>query len=144
MRRTPRLGVRDSMLAFGCESVLLVEDEPDLLAILGDLFEDDGLETHRASSGAQALAMLRAGLRPDIAFVDLLMPGMRGEELVAAIRSDPALRDMKVAVMTAKRMKWEVLREVGADDVVEKPFSLERLNEVLASLCRKPRTGTAD
>jgi CheY-like chemotaxis protein len=123
------------MLDLGCESVLLVEDEPDILALLGDLFEDEGLATSRAASAEEALALLRRGLRPDLILLDLVMPGMSGDELLRLLQDHPDWRKIPVAVMTGNRGGFEELRRLGADDVVEKPFSLERLNEVLGQLC---------
>lgn len=125
------------MLDHGCKSVLLVEDEPDLLAILGDLFEDDGLSTTRAANAQEALAALRGGLRPDLILVDLVMPGMNGDAFVRAVRKMPEVRSASIAVMTAHRGGFEILRAEGADEILEKPFTLERLNEVVERLCRK-------
>ena len=131
------VGVTGSLLLHGCKSILLVEDEPDLLALLGDLFEEDGLETTRAASAEEALAAIAAGLRPDLVLVDLVMPGMNGDALVRELRAMPDLRRTPIAVMTARRGGFEILREGGADEVLEKPFTLERLNEVVSKLCRK-------
>jgi CheY-like chemotaxis protein len=134
--------MRESLLLHGCRSVLLVEDEPDLRAILGDLFEEEGLATTRAASAEEALAALRGGLVPDLVLVDLVMPGMKGDELLKLVRETPAWRAIPVAVMTAKRTGFELLRALGADDVLEKPFTLERLNEVMSGLCVRSSTGT--
>jgi CheY-like chemotaxis protein len=127
--------VSPSIRDLGCESVLIVEDEPDILGLLGDMFEDEGLETSRASSATQALKLLRGGLRPDLILLDLVMPGMNGDELLEVLRQDRELCAIPVAVMTGNRGGFEELLERGANDVLAKPFSLERLNEVLAHLC---------
>jgi CheY-like chemotaxis protein len=131
-----------TLLIHGCKRVLLVEDEPDLRAILAELFAEDGLEVLAAASGEEALAALRGGFVPDLVLVDLVMPGMGGDELVAALRASADWRRLPVAVMTAKRSGFELLRALGADDVIEKPFTLERLNEAMASLCRRSSTGS--
>jgi CheY-like chemotaxis protein len=133
--------MRRRLLDHGCDSVLLVEDEPDILTLLGDLFEEEGLATTRAASAEAALELLRGGLAPDLVLLDLLLPGMRGDELLRILREDPAWRGIPVAVMTGDRRGFDRLRRLGASEIVEKPFSLERLNEVVAGLCAK-RTGT--
>jgi CheY-like chemotaxis protein len=130
------------MLDLGCKSVLLVEDEPEILGILGDMFEDEGLETTRAASAEQAIALLRAGVKPDLVLVDLGLPRMGGDEFVALLRESPEWREIPAAVMTGDRTGFEELRRFGADDVLHKPFSLERLNEVMSRLCARSRTGT--
>jgi CheY-like chemotaxis protein len=130
------------MRDLGCEHILLVEDEPDILAVLGDMFEEEGIRTSRASTAEQALALLRGGLRPDLVLADLGLPGMTGDELLAVLDQDEAWRDIPVAVMTGDRAGFEELRRIGADEVLHKPFSLERLNEVMARLCARRSTGT--
>jgi CheY-like chemotaxis protein len=130
------------MRDLGCEHILLVEDEPDILAVLGDMFEEEGIRTSRASTAEQALALLQGGLRPDLVLADLGLPGMTGDELLAILDQDEAWREIPVAVMTGDRAGFEELRRIGADEVLQKPFSLERLNEVMARLCARRSTGT--
>jgi CheY-like chemotaxis protein len=130
------------MRDLGCEHILLVEDEPDILAVLGDMFEEEGIRTSRASTAEQALALLQGGLRPDLVLADLGLPGMSGDELLAILDRDEAWREIPVAVMTGDRDGFEELRRIGADEVLHKPFSLERLNEVMARLCARRSTGT--
>ena len=134
--------MRRPILELGCESLLLIEDEPDILAILGDMFDDEGLTTARAPTAEAALALRRGGLLPDASLVDLVMPGMNGDEFLELLQESPAWRDIPVAVMTGNRTGFQELRRRGAADVLEKPFSLERLNEVLAGLCARRRSGT--
>lgn len=80
--------------------VLAVDDEADALAFLEALFVDEGFEFIRASTGAQALAMIRT-LRADVVIVDYRMPAMNGLEFCELLRSDHELREIPIIIYTA-------------------------------------------
>jgi len=118
----------------GCPVVLLVDDDPDMRSTIGDALEGLGVEVIHARDGAEAVAMLRAGLRPQLALVDLMMPRMTGEQFARTVR----------------RWRWTLpIASMSAGDgalappLVEchlrKPFALEALERLVQRYCPECR-----
>jgi CheY-like chemotaxis protein len=84
--------------------VLAVDDEPDALEYLRELIVGEGFDFVAAKSGLEALAICRER-RPDVAIVDVMMPGMTGFELCDLLRSDIACRDLPIIVNSAYETK---------------------------------------
>lgn len=103
-------------------TILAVDDEPINTKILSGLL-GDSYRVITASSGEQALALARAE-RPDLILLDLIMPGMDGNEVFAALKADPALEDTPVIFITAQDdPKYESLGLAqGAADYISKPI----------------------
>jgi signal transduction histidine kinase len=118
----------------GRATVLVVDDEPDMRRFLVSVL---GAE-HRvlqAADGLAGLASARADL-PDLALLDLMIPGMDGLELCKALKSDERTRNIKVVLLTARtdeQSKLTALRH-GADDFLTKPFSTTEVKTRLANL----------
>lgn len=107
--------------------VLVVEDNQDMREFICRVLEPDA-QTRTADNGQAALAAIRERM-PDLILTDMMMPVMTGEELIAALRQDEALRDLPVILLTAKadeETKLNLLVE-GAQDYVLKPFSIDEL-----------------
>ena len=102
--------------------ILIVDDHPINVLILGDLLEDD-YQVATASSGEEALARM-SEFAPDLILLDVMMPGIDGYELCRRIRRTPTSSHAKVIMVSAKAMPAE--REhglkAGADDYITKPF----------------------
>jgi len=100
--------------------------------------EQAGFEVRVAANGDQALE-LAASFRPDLVLLDIMLPKKSGYEVCQRLKSDPATRDMKVVMVSAKGRDVEVAKgvELGADAYVVKPFSTRELvakvREMLAS-----------
>jgi CheY-like chemotaxis protein len=108
--------------------ILVVDDNLPLLENIAECLEGEGFEVTVASSGAAALARLTEALPPDVALVDLMMPGLAGEALLAQVRAAPGcgrIRLVLITGMTPGRGKS------GADAVLEKPFGVDRLLETV-------------
>ncbi|AZQ69203.1 response regulator [Silicimonas algicola] len=106
------------------ETILLVEDDPDIREIVALSLEAlGGFSVVSCSDGEEALRELRH-CRPDLVLLDWMMPGMNGGETLAAMRREELLGDTPVAFMTAKTRPHEVERimELGACAVITKPF----------------------
>ncbi|HLB16234.1 MAG TPA: response regulator [Burkholderiales bacterium] len=118
--------------------VLIADDEPNIVASLEFLMEQAGFEVRVAANGEQALE-LAASFRPDLVLLDIMLPKRSGYEVCQRLKSDPATRDMKVVMVSAKGRDVEVAKgvELGADAYVVKPFSTRELvakvREMLAS-----------
>lgn len=81
--------------------LLVVEDDPEFRAALEDMLAGDGYDVVLASHGAEAIALFEAGARPDAVLVDLLMPGVVGQELLEYLRAHEELRAIPVAIVSA-------------------------------------------
>lgn len=119
-------------------SVLIVDDEPNIVLSLEFLMRQAGYDVRVARDGDAALAAV-AERAPDLVLLDVMMPGRDGYEVCQAIRANPACARTRIVMLTARSR--EVEREkgiaLGADDYVTKPFStralVERVREMLAS-----------
>lgn len=103
-------------------SVLVVDDQPANLQLVGSQLAAAGFDVMPARSGAQALARIQAQ-RPDLMLLDLLMPEMDGFEVLARLRADPQLAALPVIVLTALQQRELLERafEAGAVDFLTKP-----------------------
>jgi CheY-like chemotaxis protein len=107
-------------------SILCVDDDPDIrtIAVMA-LGLDSAIAVRAASSGAEALALLdEPGWRPDAVLLDVMMPGMDGPAVLAAIRARGDGATLPVIFMTARARKADVdaYRDLGAIGVIVKPF----------------------
>jgi DNA-binding response OmpR family regulator len=104
-------------------TVLLVDDEPTILEVVGRYMERAGYETHRAADGSEALR-LAAQHRPDLVVLDLMLPGIDGIEVMRQLHGAPGPR-IAVILLTARGEESDRLVGLrqGADDYVVKPFS---------------------
>ena len=121
--------------------VLLIEDEPNIAEAIRFLLSRDGLRVSHAAEGIAALGMLRQD-PPDLVILDHMLPGLSGLEILTAIRSNAASRDLPVMMLTARGRDREMAERAGADRFMTKPFSnAEILSEVRAMLARGPGRG---
>lgn len=110
------------------ESVLIVEDDEDILQLLEYNFQNAGFDVTTASDGLDALAKLRRQ-RPDLVLLDIMLPGADGFEVCKSIKRDPKTAQVPVIMLTARGEEVDriVGLELGADDYVVKPFSPREL-----------------
>lgn len=108
---------------------LLVEDNPDMLAYLKQLFEENDYSVITATDGEQALNAISGDKLPDIIVSDVMMPGVDGTELCRRIKTDLLTVHIPVILLTAKVGSQNSLKgfEFGADAYIEKPFDPEAL-----------------
>ncbi len=109
-------------------SVLVVDDEPNIVLSLEFLLKQAGFRVRMASNGEAALAAI-AEDPPDLVLLDVMIPGRDGYAVCQAIRANPAWQGVRVLMLTAKGS--EIQREkglsLGADDYITKPFSTREL-----------------
>lgn len=108
-------------------SILVVDDEREIVRALYRALKAHGYNVHTASNGEEAVEAA-ATLRPDLVLLDLLLPGMSGLEVCRRVRAASNVPIIVLSVKDAERDKVEAL-DLGADDYVAKPFGIE---EVLA------------
>ena len=109
--------------------VLVADDDDDILLLVTMRLQRDGFIVISARNGEDALALAQQQ-RPDIAVLDIGMPGLDGLEVLQRIRADDDLRGMRVLLLTAKAQESDVRRgyDAGADAYVRKPFSPAELS----------------
>jgi DNA-binding response OmpR family regulator len=106
------------------QSILVAEDERNLVEALSFLMQRAGYEVHIARDGPATVEMV-GRLSPDLVLLDIMLPGFDGFEVVEAIRRVPGGRRPRIVMLTAKgheRDRRKAL-ELGVDDYVTKPFS---------------------
>jgi DNA-binding response OmpR family regulator len=113
-------------------TVLVVDDEPDVLLLCRVNLEFEGYEVIEAADGEQAMVQVQAH-RPDVVLLDVMMPKMDGWQVLAAIKADETLADIPVVMLTAKVQDQDQIRgwSQGAADYITKPFSPLALSQVL-------------
>jgi CheY-like chemotaxis protein len=115
--------------------VVLVDDDPDLRKLVKLTLEfTAGWEVEVAADGAEGIEAVRAH-RPDVAVVDLMMPGMDGYEVCERLKGDPETAAIPVVFLTARKELDEArVKELGVAGVVIKPFEPDELAEELLRL----------
>lgn len=112
----------------GPRSILIVEDEADLVEMLCFNLEREGYHCRRARDGAAGLAEIRQR-RPDLIILDRMLPNLSGDELAAQVHRDPQLAGIPIIMLTAKADEADELVgfALGVDDYIAKPFSMKNL-----------------
>ncbi len=104
--------------------ILVVDDEPFILKSLAFVLKKEGFDVDTAANGIEALEIIEHR-KPDLIFLDVMMPKMNGLELCKKMKDDPQLKDIYVIILTAKGQESD--REkgmmIGADEYMTKPFS---------------------
>jgi DNA-binding response OmpR family regulator len=110
------------------KTVLIVDDEPNIVISLEFLMEQAGYQVKLASNGEEALKAV-AEFMPDLVLLDVMLPLKSGFEVCQKIRENSAWKDIKVIMLSAKGRDLEVSKgmALGADLYVTKPFSTEKL-----------------
>lgn len=113
-------------------SVLIADDDPNIVLALRFLMEKAGYRVRAAADGPSAVAALNEE-RPDVVLLDVMMPGLNGYDVCAEIRADSRFDATRIVMLTAKGLDAERSRGLGlgADLYVTKPFSTK---EVLAKV----------
>lgn len=106
------------------KSVLIVDDEPNIVVPLEFLMEQNGYSTLVASSGEAALEVISKHT-PDLVLLDIMLPGIDGYEVCEIIRLNPEWRSIKIIFLTARGRDVDVAKGMvlGADAYIIKPFS---------------------
>jgi CheY-like chemotaxis protein len=112
--------------------ILIVDDEPDTVAVLRILMEHEGYEVSTASNGKQALDSVAAS-KPDLILLDQMMPQMDGSEALRHLKSDEATKDIPVVILSAKDKPADLMKgwESGTDLYLIKPITGPELTDYL-------------
>jgi DNA-binding response OmpR family regulator len=123
------------------QTILVVDDEPQIVRFVRAYLEDAGYRVVTASDGQEALFVARHE-KPDLVILDLMMPGMDGWDFIRRYRRE---RDTPVIVLTARVEESDQVLglELGADDYVTKPFSPRALVARIRAVLRRVQAGLA-
>jgi CheY-like chemotaxis protein len=111
--------------------VFLIEDDDLLRESVSDALEHERFLVLPGRHGREALARMHGALPPRVAVIDLLMPGMNGYELIAAMKADPKLRSIPIIVVSGERR----ISVPDAQYVLTKPFELDKLVDAVRRCC---------
>ena len=127
------------------ERVLVVDDEPDIVALVAYHLAKSGYSVSTAASGPEGLAAARRD-KPSLIVLDLMLPGRSGLEVMEELRADPATARTAVLMLTARREESDRIKglTMGADDYLTKPFSPQELVLRVAAILRRVRVGQDD
>jgi two-component system, OmpR family, phosphate regulon response regulator PhoB len=120
------------------ETILVVEDEPDILDLIGYNLKQAGFEVVEAEDGETALRRVEEKT-VDLVVLDLMLPGIDGLEVFRLLRQQPAHRSLPVVILTARAEEVDriVGLELGADDYLVKPFSPRELVLRIKAILRR-------
>ena len=118
------------------KKILVVDDEPHIIRSLTFVLKKEGYDVSSTTNGEKAMEIVRES-KPNLMFLDVMMPKKNGYEVCREVKDDPSLSDIYVIMLTAKGQ--EVDREkgfgLGADEYITKPFSpikiVEKVRELL-------------
>jgi len=118
--------------------VLVVDDEPDITALVAYHLAKAGYRVSTAANGPDALKAAREE-RPDIVILDVMLPGVSGYDVLAELRRQEETREVGVILLTARRDEPDRIRglSLGADDYLTKPFSPAELALRVSALLRR-------
>ena len=127
------------------ETVLVVDDEEDILELVRYNLEKEGYSVVPVTTGEDALAAARLKM-PDVLVLDLMLPGVDGLEVCRRLKGDPTTRQIPIIMLTAKGSEADIVTglELGAADYVTKPFSPRVLTARLKAVLRRETEASED
>lgn len=129
-------GIPTDALESGKRKVLIVDDDEGLVELMSDVFEKDGRFDVRTTNNGFDAGMLVKEFRPDIVVLDVMLPDINGKEVCQRVRSDKALDDVRIICISGMVESDKVadLKAAGANDFMQKPFSVDKLLDRVCSL----------
>ena len=125
-------------------TILVVEDDPDVRRALSELLASEGYKVSAAADGGEALKTLRAGLRPAVILLDLMMPNCDGWDFRRAQLEDPTFASVPVVLVTAAGFSPDSMRsQLGPIELCPKPIQPTELLQTLARLAQVKGTEPA-
>ena len=127
------------------QSVLVVEDEEDIMEVIRFNLEKEGYEVNQALSGEKALQVIENNL-PSLVLLDLMLPGINGLDLCRIFKQNDRTKAIPVIMLTAKSEDADIVAglEMGAEDYITKPFSPRVLVARVRTIFRRRESGVKD
>lgn len=106
-------------------TILIADDEPFIRRSLSFILKKEGYDVEQAEDGQQAWEKLLHGFKPDVVFLDIMMPRLNGFEVCKMIKSSVQFKDFYVILLTARwrNSDREYAETIGVDEYITKPFS---------------------
>ncbi|HEY0191771.1 MAG TPA: response regulator [Kofleriaceae bacterium] len=119
-------------------SILVVDDDPEIVAMLTTRLKHRGYTVTTASDGHAAVELAKRE-RPDLVLLDVMMPGKSGWEVARTLKHDPVTQDIKIVMVTAigEHVNEMTSPLYGADAYIDKPFEFEKLEKIISGLVGK-------
>jgi two-component system OmpR family response regulator len=138
-------GIPTDALESGKRKVLIVDDDEELVELLADVFDRDGRFDVRTANNGFDAGMQVKEFRPDIVVLDVMLPDINGKEVCQRVRSDSALDDVRIICISGmvEQDKVADLKAAGANDFMQKPFTVEKLLERACQLLELELVTTA-
>ena len=138
-------GIPTDALESGKRKILIVDDDEELVELLGDVFVKDGRFDVRTTNNGFDAGMLVKEFRPDVVVLDVMLPDINGKEVCQRVRSDSALDDVRIICISGMVESDKVadLKAAGANDFMQKPFAVEKLMERVCELLEMESIGSA-
>ena len=115
-------------------SILVVDDDPEIVALLTTRLGHRGYKVSSASDGHRALELAKRE-RPAVIILDVMMPGKSGWEVAKDLKHDPVTKDIKIVMLSAMGKTNELTAAInGADASLDKPFEFDELERIIKSL----------
>ncbi len=126
-------------------TILLIDDEPDILDFLQYNLEKEGYKVYTANNGLVGVGMVQK-VKPDLVLIDVMMPVMDGIEACYTIRKDTSIQQPIIAFLTSRAEDYSQVAgfEAGADDYIAKPIRPRLLVSKVESLLRRLRNETME
>src|SRR6185295_11852563 len=112
------------------KAILVVDDEPAILDMIAELLGYEGYQVVTTSQGSVALARAKDD-PPALILLDLMMPGMSGWQVIAALKASPQTRAIPVVVLSARRDLPATAKELGIVTFLAKPFDIDELLKIV-------------
>ena len=118
-------------------SILVVDDDPEIVSMLSTRLTARGYNVSSAGDGHRALELAKRE-RPDVVLLDVMMPGKSGWEVARALKQDPVTQSIKIVMVTAIGQQVNEITSplYGADAHVDKPFEFEKLEKIISGLVK--------
>ena len=118
--------------------IVVIEDEADILEVIGYSFKKEGFEFNSSLDGEKGLALAKKEI-PDLVLLDLMLPSLDGIEICRKLKADSITRPIPIIMVTAKGEESDIVLGlgIGADDYVVKPFSPRELIARIKSVLRR-------
>ena len=124
-------GIPTEALESGKRKVLIVDDDEELVELMVDVFARDGRFDIKTANNGFGAGMLVKEFRPDLVVLDVMLPDINGKEVCQRVRSDPSMKAVKIICISGmvEQDKIQDLMAAGANEFINKPFSVDKLLE---------------
>ena len=120
------------------KKIMVVDDDPDILVTIREIFEREGYEVFTVDSGKKCYEMLKNNEIPDLIILDIMMPGMSGWMLSDRLKENPLWKNIPVVFLTVRADGFA--KKAGSslcEDYIEKPFDIEDLKKRIDKILKK-------